>query len=112
MTLDLFTWQPPSPPSYPYSAGFKAYGSSKEAADAITPKLGELQVAVLNWLQSQGAIGGTPDECARDCNMVLNTARARFTELKIMGLIVPLPNRRGFTECGRKSQVWAAKDNH
>lgn len=112
MTFDLFSWKPPAQPTYPHTAGFKAYGTSKEAADAITLKLGELQIAVLRWMQGQGEAGGTPDECARDLALPLLTARPRFTELKILGLIAPLPNRRGITECGRKSQVWAAKNNH
>jgi hypothetical protein len=105
---DLFSWTPPPVPTYPHAAGFKAYGTSKEAADAITPKLGELQSAVLQWLRRQGEAGGTPDECARDLSLSLLTARPRFTELKIMGLITPLPNRRGITDCGKKSQVYRA----
>jgi len=107
--IDLFSWVRPT---YPDVAGFKSYGTSKDAADAITEKLGELQAAVLRWLDMQGAHGGTPDECARDLNMPLLTARPRFTELKLKGLIIPLPNRRGITECGRKSQVYAMKNNH
>lgn len=107
--IDLFSWVRPT---YPDVAGFKSYGTSKDAADAITEKLGVLQTAVLRWLEKQGASGGTPDECARDLNIPLLTARPRFTELKIRGLIVALPNRRGITECGRKSQVYATKQYH
>lgn len=106
MTPDLFSWQPPVRPTYPDAAGFKAYGTSKEAADAITPVLGHLQGAVLRWLKSKGEAGGTPDECARELNLSILTARPRFSELKEKGFIVPIPGKHGVTESGKKSQFY------
>lgn len=110
MTTDLFSWQPPPPPPvYPDAAGFKAYGTSKQAADAITPVLGQLQAQVLNWLKSKGAEGGTPDQCARELGLTILTARPRFSELKEKGFIAPIPGKHGVTESGRKSQFYNAR---
>ena len=109
MTPDLFSWQPPVRPTYPDAAGFKAYGTSKQAADAITPILGQLQGEVLRWLRTRGEEGGTPDECAKALNLSILTARPRFSELKEKGLITPIIGKHGMTESGKKSQFYIAR---
>lgn len=105
---DLFSWQPtPSPAIYPHAPGYKAEGTSQEAAEAIKPKLKSLQAEVLAWLEGRGVSGGTPDECSHALKLPLLTVRPRFTELKLLGHIAPSDERR-ITACGKKAQVYIA----
>jgi hypothetical protein len=96
---------------YPHSAGFKGDAeTSRQAAEAIAPKLGPLQSMVLSALKSRGAYGLTPEELADVANIGRVSVQPRFSELKAKGLIVDSGRRRQNPSSRKPAVVWVAKD--
>jgi hypothetical protein len=89
---DLFGNLPPQP--YPASPGFKSGGTSQEAARAIERSASKVRDTALKEFQAAGAHGLTPDECAKLLGHSVLYIRPRCTELKKLGLIEALPERR------------------
>lgn len=67
--------------SYPDRPGFKAGGTSEEAARVVDRNLNERQAAVMREIRAAGADGLTPDECADRLGVEITATRPRFTEL-------------------------------
>lgn len=70
---------------YPRTPGYKAPGTSQEAAARIAPKVSGLRQKVLDSLKAEGP--GTPDEVAARLNISILSIRPRFSELSELGLI-------------------------
>jgi len=99
-------------PIFPYN-GLPPYEktsqTSKEAAESITDRLGELQSEVLEFIRSKGDYGATADECETSLQMSGNTLRPRKRELELKGMIVPLGIQRK-TISGRLAEVYVTKE--
>lgn len=96
---------------YPHSAGFKgSAATSREAAEAIAPKLGHLQNMVLAAVKSRGAYGLTPEELAGSRDIDRVSVQPRFSELKAKGLIVDSGRRRQNPSSRKRAVVWVAKE--
>lgn len=95
--LDIFT--------YPMRAGFKANGTSRDAADAIevSGKAGSLIDAVTDWFNAGNE--GTADECAAALCEDINNIRPRLSQLRGRELLVDTGTRRRATG-GRMATVW------
>ena len=93
--IDLF--------NYPKSPGYKADGTSKAAAKAITPKALTIRDQVLSLLKRQDC---TPDEAAAILGVSILTVRPRFSELSKMHLIVRTGTTR-HNDSGHKADVWS-----
>ena len=91
--------------SYPAQAGYKAPGTSMEAAEAIeaTGKAETLRQKVLALFQS--GIEATADECAARLNEDRLAIRPRLSELRVRGLITETGERRK-NPGGRMASVW------
>ncbi|HWV12556.1 MAG TPA: hypothetical protein VN110_04605 [Sphingobium sp.] len=97
---------------YPHVAGFKGTAeTSREAAEAIAPKLGRLQRMVAEAVKARGAYGLTPEELAEQANIDRVSVQPRFSELKIKGLIVDSGRRRSNPSSRKKAVVWVAKEH-
>jgi hypothetical protein len=106
MTPDLFTYAPPA--RYPFEAGFKAEGTSREAAAHVE----STGAAAINRRLSLEAIedsvfGLTTEEVAEKLGKKLQSIAPRITELKGSGLIVDTGIRRR-TSSGCNAAVWRA----
>lgn len=93
-------------PTAPY---VKHSETSKEAAEAIEPKVSALQGMVLKYIQSKGLLGATDQEVQTALGMTGNTQRPRRRELEIMRLIVDTKITRK-SASGRNATVWIAKE--
>jgi hypothetical protein len=72
MSFDLF--------SYPRDPGFKAHGTSQEAAEKIAPTAAHLRARVLiAFLRAPDGL--TADEAAKACGLDKLSVRPRCTEL-------------------------------
>ena len=76
---------------YPNVPGFKAIGTSSDAAAAIAPMVSAAQAAVLAVLSEQPM---TADEVAHRLGKSILTIRPRVCELKRLGLIKANGHRR------------------
>ncbi len=98
--LGLLDWAPP--PSAPHVAGSD---TSRDAARAIRPALGDLQARVLECLRTRG---GLTDEQIQDAlGMAPSTQRPRRVELERAGYARDSGERRS-TRSGRRAVVWVA----
>ena len=96
---------------YPHAAGFKGTAeTSRQAAEAMAPKLGRLQRLVAEAVKARGAYGLTPEEMAEQHNMDRVSVQPRFSELKTKGLIVDSGRRRSNPSSKKKAVVWVAKE--
>lgn len=96
---------------YPHSAGFKGSAeTSREAAEAISAKLGPLQSLVLRKSRERGPYGLTPEECAELTGLDRVSVQPRFSELKAKGLIVDSGRRRQNPSSRKLAVVWVAKE--
>ena len=97
-------------PKYPNTPGSKgSAGTSREAADAIAPKLGRLQALVLGAIKSTGNDGLTADETATRLGMQRWSCQPRTSELQARGLIVDSGKRRK-NETGKNAIVWVVAE--
>lgn len=92
---DLFT-------GYPIAAGYKAEGTSREAAE--TTDAAGIRAKALEALKRHGAL--TADECAERLRMDRLSIRPRFSELKLDGKVQDTGKRR--QNASKKSAiVWS-----
>lgn len=95
--LDLMT----APPRYPQAAGWKANGTSRDAAESIDAA--GLRGKVLAAIKSHGPL--TADECAERLHMDRLSIRPRCTELRELGKLRDTGLRRP-NASGRGAIVW------
>lgn len=93
---------------YPDRAGFKAAGTSQDAANAIegSGRAARLRDAVLNWY---GANTGTPDECAAALGESILSIRPRCSELLTKGRLMRTGERRKSSEGASQAVLALAK---
>lgn len=89
---------------YPDSPGFKAHGSSRDAAAAIAPRAPRIRDQVLAII-AQHPTGVTADEIAADLHMSVLTVRPRVSELRRLGEISPTGDRR-CNASGMTASTW------
>ena len=96
---------------YPHSAGFKgAAETSREAAEAMAPKLGKLQGLVLEAVKARREYGLTPEELADRREIGRVSVQPRSSELKAKGLIVDSGKRRSNPSSQKRAVVWIARE--
>lgn len=101
-TADLFEAR------YPMSPGFKGtLDTTREAATQAGTYAKRLQALCLSVLRRAGANGLTADECAIALGKSVLSIRPRFSELKILGLVIDSGRRRS-NASGRRAAVWLA----
>ena len=71
---------------YPDGPGYTNETTSKAAAEKVAPKAGTQAADCLEFIRQRGR--ATPDEASIALNMLVTSARPRFTQLKNLGLIV------------------------
>lgn len=79
---------------YPNRPGFKQYGTSQEAADAIEPQAHTLRGKALAEIKGAGKHGLTADEVADHLGRSVLSIRPRVSELLVLGLIERNHQRR------------------
>lgn len=96
----------PKPQDFRVENNFRAAGPSSVAAASAAEgaRLNDLHRTIWRALSVKPR---TADEIAGDLNLVLNTARARITDLRNAGWIRDTGDRRA-TEAGRAATVWEA----
>lgn len=100
--LDFFC--PPSTDTAPFVRGSQ---TSKEAADAISPKIAPLQKRVLDTIKSAGPNGLTDEQIRSLTGLQHSTETPRRKELSDKGLVIDSGKRRK-TRSGRSATVWVA----
>jgi predicted ArsR family transcriptional regulator len=90
--------------AYPITPGYKAPGTSREAAQAMQGRAQRLRDQVLALLQSEEL---TADEAATKLGESVLSVRPRFSELHRMGLIWHSTKRRKNIS-GASAAVWFA----
>ena len=73
---------------FAYPVGSQPNECSEDAADRVTPTVGQRRRQVLRYLESKGAQGATADELADAFHATHNTVAPRLTELVSMGLVL------------------------
>ncbi len=86
-------------------AGFKATGTSQDAAEAVKPKAAQMRQAVLDYLKASGG-HLTADEVADGMGLSPLQVRPRLTELLHLYRVEDTGARRP-SALGRPSVVWA-----
>lgn len=89
---------------YPDSPGWKAEGTSRQAAESMAPRAAGLRDRVLCAIVAQPC---TADEAAEIIGETVLSTRPRTSELRDLGLIVDTGIRRPNIS-GRPAIVWAA----
>lgn len=90
--------------AYPRAPGWKAEGTSREAAEGIAPKAATLCEQTLACLKRRPM---TPEEVAAELGEPVHSIRPRFSQLSAQSLIVKTDERRKAMG-GRMAQVWRA----
>jgi hypothetical protein len=90
---------------YPEVPGYKAAGTSQEAAGRVAGDASRLRAAVLGELRRWHS-GKTADELARLMNRSPLSVRPRLSQLRAAGKIVATDQRR--RESGMTATVWKA----
>lgn len=95
--------------NYPQEPGYKAEGTSAQAAKEITSKAATVRDRVLALLRSDAHkyYGLTPDEAADILGESILTVRPRFSELRAKGLIHDSGKRRA-NASGKMAVIWLA----
>jgi hypothetical protein len=91
---------------YPGVPGYKAAGTSQEAAGRVAGDASRLRAAVLDELR-RWPTGRTADEIARLMNRSPLSVRPRLSELRAAGKVVATDERRR-NESGMTATVWRA----
>lgn len=89
---------------YPDFPGYKARGTSQEAAEAIAPKVSHLRAKVLRAYMAAHA-GLTADEVAGALGLTVLTIRPRVSELRLARVLVDSGLRRA-NQSGKSATVW------
>jgi hypothetical protein len=92
---------------YPDAPGFKWTDTSREAAEAIAPRLGRLQRLALDAITDRAALGLTADELADVLELDRYSIQPRTSELRRKSLIVDSGLRR-LNASRKKAIVWVA----
>lgn len=92
--------------SYPYQPGFKALGTSAEAAANIAPRAKSLREATLEAIRQKP---GTPDEIAARLGKSILSIRPRVSELIALGLVKESEQRRA-NRSGHRANVVEASN--
>jgi hypothetical protein len=83
---------------------------SGEAADSIAPDKARMRSQVVAFVTARGAVGATSDEVEIGLGMRHQTASARITEAKALGLLAATGRRRP-TRSGRSAAVLVAVES-
>jgi len=102
--LALFSDTMPAAPPVPPPADTR-----RQARERILPIAGKQARRVLEFLRSREKRGGTDHEIAAALEMLPDSARARRTELRDLGVILDSGERRP-TPSGRWAKVWVVAD--
>lgn len=81
--------------------------TSQAAAQAIAPRVSELQGRVLEFIRQRGEFGATIDEISVGLPMPVQTVCGRRRELFLMGRLVYTGTKRP-TRTGSPARVWKA----
>jgi predicted ArsR family transcriptional regulator len=92
---------------YPDAPGFKASGTSEQAAASVVTDAARLQRAVMSVLYRHSS-GLTADQCAEFMGEPILSVRPRFSELQRKGMIEETGERRR-NKSGRAANVYRAK---
>ena len=92
--MDLFT--------YPQQPGFKAPGTSAEAATAIAGSTAAARQAILDLLNDMGPMSA--DQISDHFGWRITYGRPRVSELKTMGLVDKAGTTRNDT--GKNANLW------
>lgn len=103
---DLFGHITIAPAVYPEAPGFKAAGTSQEAAKAIAPTVKGGRKKVLDFLRGLGE-PLTADQIATRLELSPFYVRPRLSELRAMDLVKAAPDR-GRNESGMSANRWVA----
>lgn len=93
------------PDQYPDQPGFKASGTSEQAADKIRSTAKTLRDQVLRTFQ-QTPGGLTADAVADRLGKSILSVRPRVSELRRQGEIRPASGQRGKNDSGMSAIVW------
>lgn len=96
---------------YPDFPGFKWSDTSREAAEAIAPKLGRLQRMALNAIRARGVNGLTAEELADVLGVDRASIQPRSSELRRKGLVVDSGARRRNASSGRSAICWVTPEH-
>ena len=89
---------------YPYSPGYKVKGTSKEAAEKVSPKDKKYRDKCLELLRLQAL---TADEIAKILKVPYGSIRPRVSQLHTAGVIKDTGERRK-NDFGNPMNVWSA----
>lgn len=93
---------------YPGAPGFKAPGTSREAARAVAPGAGVVREAVFEAIRASGSGGLTADEAAASVGRKPAYVRPRVSELSKEGRIERTGERRR-NDTGLMAMAWRAR---
>lgn len=94
-------------PRYPDAPGYKAEGTSRDAAQAVAPRVKESSLAVLNELRKAA---GTADEIAKRMKRSPLYIRPRLSELAHPDInLIEKTGERRPNESGLPASVWRVK---
>jgi len=91
--------------SYPNQPGFKAFGTSQQAASAAARYAGNLRELALAVIIEAGVQGRTADEVADKLNKSVLAVRPRVAELAAQARIIKTGVRR-LNRSGLPANVW------
>ncbi|OAE96748.1 hypothetical protein AYJ54_36320 [Bradyrhizobium centrolobii] len=95
-------------PSYPDNPGWKAAGTSEDAAQEITSHAKTVRGRVLGFLTKRHPGAFSADEIAAALDENILTVRPRVSELRRSDLIEPTGERRA-NKSGMSATCWRAK---
>ena len=95
------------PFEYPNRPGFKARGTSRDAAFIVAPRAREIREQVYEIIKGAGPIGLTADEVAEKLDRKPGYIRPRLSELRAAERIIPTGERRR-NASNLSAQVWRA----
>ncbi|OHC95652.1 MAG: hypothetical protein A2792_03515 [Sphingomonadales bacterium RIFCSPHIGHO2_01_FULL_65_20] len=90
---------------YPNAPGFKAHGTSADAAASMRNSAPRLRRMCLEHIEKAADKGATPDETAAALGLSVLSVRPRFTELARDAAIRPTGETRP-NASGRAAKVW------
>lgn len=93
---------------YPQTPGWKAPGTSQEAATSTRGRKAALQARVIEAFTAAGKAGLTADQAASKIGESVLAVRPRVSELSEMGLIEKTGSRRP-NASGLNATVWRLK---
>jgi predicted ArsR family transcriptional regulator len=92
---------------YPRDPGWKAPGTSRNAAEAITSRAKTMRARVLRFLTQHHPSSLTADQIAAGLGESILTVRPRVSELRRCELIEPTTERRK-NKSGMYARCWRA----